>query len=315
MRVLGFLCLLGGAMLSACSNAPEAPVHVGYVEAEWVYVASPQSGWLTARQVSEGDDVEAGRVLFELDKARQQAALAEADGRISQAGAELRDASTGARPAELRVLEAQLAEAEARLAQAISERDRVLPLVENGIEARDRRIEVIAEANSAEAAVAAARENIGVARLAARSGVREAAQAGVATAEAQRVSAEVDLRERTVVARTGGRVEDVFHHPGEFVTAGSPVLALLPDDGLKIKFFVSQGELPQLALGKTVRATADGRAEGVEAVVSFIAGDAEFTPPVIYSRDARAKLVFLVEATLPAGSGLRPGLPVDVEWS
>ena len=50
------------------------------------------------------------------------------------------------------------------------------------------------------------------------------------------------------------------------------------------------------------------------AVISRIASDAEFTPPVIYSADERDKLVFEVEARLPAGSNLRPGLPVDVDW-
>jgi len=59
----------------------------------------------------------------------------------------------------------------------------------------------------------------------------------------------------------------------------------------------------------------DGVAQPVAATISFIAARAEFTPPVIYSREARAKLVFLVEARpSPAdAAALHPGQPVDVE--
>ncbi len=313
MRI--FILSAGLIGLAACSGSPEESTHVGYVEAEWLYIAAPQSGWLVNRPVREGDRVSEGDLLFQLDSDKQLAALAESTGRVAQAGAEARNVETGARPAEIRALEAQLAEAEARLAHAVSERDRILPLVERGIESSNRGVQVSANARMAEAAVRAAKENINVARLAGRPAVKEAAEAGVITAEAQRASAEVALKERTVSSKTSGRIEEVFHHPGEFVIAGRPVLALLPDDGLKIKFFVSQAELPQLAVGKSVHATADGKPDGVDAEISYIAPDAEFTPPVIYSRDSRGKLVFLVEATLPEGSGFHPGLPIDVKWN
>jgi HlyD family secretion protein len=107
-------------------------------------------------------------------------------------------------------------------------------------------------------------------------------------------------------------VEEEFLDVGEYATAGAPVLAILPRDGLKVRFFVPQAELPGLALGHQVSVWADGLEQPVSAPISYIAPDAEFTPPVIYSKEARAKLVFLVEAELPAGTGLPPGLPVEV---
>jgi HlyD family secretion protein len=47
-------------------------------------------------------------------------------------------------------------------------------------------------------------------------------------------------------------------------------------------------------------------------VISYVSPDAEYTPPVIYSREMRAKLVFLIEAKPRQPAGLRPGQPVDV---
>ena len=61
----------------------------------------------------------------------------------------------------------------------------------------------------------------------------------------------------------------------------------------------------------------DGAAQPVAGTVSFISPQAEFTPPVIFSEQARSKLVFLVEIrTAPElAAALHPGQPVDVEFA
>ena len=50
--------------------------------------------------------------------------------------------------------------------------------------------------------------------------------------------------------------------------------------------------------------------------VNFISPQAEYTPPVIYSRDSRAKLVFMVEIVFDpqTAANLHPGQPVDVQF-
>lgn len=313
-RFAGTIAFASLALFSACSDRGDDVGHVGYIEAEWRYIASPESGWIVRLPVREGMQVTPGELLFELDNELQQANLAEATARVAQADAEVRDVSVGARPEEIRRLEAELAQAAARLAQAASERDRILPLVERGIESPSRRDEVEAGYQAALAAKSVARESIEVARLPARSDARDRAAAAARSAEATKVSAEWHLSQRAVIARTAGRIEDLFHYEGEFATAGTPILAILPEDGLKVRFFVSQAELPDFDLGKEVSVRADGLEEPVEGRVTFIASEAEFTPPVVYSNEAREKLVFLIEARVPPKSGLHVGLPVDVDW-
>jgi HlyD family secretion protein len=116
-------------------------------------------------------------------------------------------------------------------------------------------------------------------------------------------------------APADARVHDTLYRPGEWVAAGKPVVVLLPPANLKTRFFVPQAALPQIKPGQTVSVTFDGGPQVYPATINYVSTQAEFTPPVIYSRDNRAKLVFMIEATFsPAdAAGLRPGQPVDVE--
>jgi HlyD family secretion protein len=126
---------LGAVLLlvSACSSEDISDRYVGYVEAKWVYVAAPQSGWLVSANVEEGRTLEAGEVLFQLDTDQQIGQLAEAVARTSQVAAQAKDIGSGARPAEINALLAQQQQAEAGLVLAKSERDRVVPLVATGV--------------------------------------------------------------------------------------------------------------------------------------------------------------------------------------
>jgi HlyD family secretion protein len=107
-------------------------------------------------------------------------------------------------------------------------------------------------------------------------------------------------------------VQQIYFRPGEMVPAGRPVVALLPPANVKLRFFVPEGVLPKVALDETVRVACDGCAADLTARVSFIARTAEFTPPVIYSLEERAKLVFLVEARPQRPEAFRVGQPVSI---
>lgn len=304
------------AIIAACAPADRNGAHVGYVEAEYVYVAAPQAGWLQSVDIREGDIVSDGDLLFALDQDQQRAIYGEAAGRAEQAAAQARDIATGARSDEIARLEAQLEEASARFAQARAEKGRWLPLVREGNASEAKGDQVTADYNAALARVKAAQEAIAVAKLAGRDAAREGAAAASASALAALDQAKWTLDQRRIHAQTGGRVEEIFQRKGEFVRAGTPVAAILPPGNLKIRFFIPQAELAFVTIGDKVEIAPDGAPDGtgarLDAVISHIASEAEFTPPVIYSAGSREKLVFMVEARLTQGDILRPGLPVDV---
>lgn len=312
-RTLMKLGALGAlVLLSACGEG-EHGRYTGYMEAEFVYVAPPEAGWLVAAPVREGDEVAAGAVLFELDKTRQEALVASAEGKANEARAQAADLETGARKEEIDALEAQLSEAKSKLNLAKAERDRWLPLVATDNATKAKGDQVVADYEAAIARVKAAEEEIAVAKLGGRDARRAAAYAAEAAAEGSLAEAEYRLDQRTVTAQVSGRIEEVFHRKGEYVNAGAPVLALLPDQGaMKARFFVPQAELDKFSVGGTVLLHADGLDNPVEADITHIAKEAEFTPPVIYSAKSRDTLVFLIEAKPAEETSLRPGLPVEV---
>ena len=299
--------------LTACSTQDSANTYVGYIEADWVYIAAPKPGWVLKKHVNEGDQVTVGQVLFELDSDQQQAQLARAASQAKQASAQAKDIESGARPSEIALLMAQLRQVQANLAATQSEHDRVIPLLKSGAESALRGDQVIARLAAARAAVGTAQQAVEVANLAGREQTRAAATASSEAAAASVDEAQWWLQQRQVRALVGGRVEEIFHWPGEYVNSNAPLLALLPDDGLKVRFYVPQARLPELQKGHTISVTADGLDMPINARVFHIASSVEFTPPVIYSIESRQKLVFMVEARLPKGANLAAGLPVDVQ--
>jgi HlyD family secretion protein len=161
------------------------------------------------------------------------------------------------------------------------------------------------------------RAQLATAQLAARPDEIRAAQHSVGAAKAALAQAEWKLDQKSVKAPVAGLVQDTYFVRGEWVNANQPVVSLLPPENIKVRFFVEQSRLGAVRVGQKLAVACDGCAALIAAEVSFISPQAEFTPPVIYSRQERAKLVYLIEARpAPADAAkLHPGQPVEVRFA
>lgn len=141
----------------------------------------------------------------------------------------------------------------------------------------------------------------------------EDAEAALRSAQARLNSAKTRLERRTMKSPVAGTVQQVYYREGETVPAGRPVLAVLPPSNLKIRFYAPQAQLPIIKIGDQVAVLCDNCEQGLTARVSFISRTNEFTPPVIYSLEERAKLVYLIEARPEHPDKFRVGQPVSVK--
>jgi HlyD family secretion protein len=308
-RLTALACLLA---LGACSDAPPAGFP-GYVEGEYVRVASPLAGTLMQLSVERGVQVAKDAPLFTLESEQERAARAEAEARVRQTQASLANLEKGRRPPEIAAVRAQLAQAQASLRQSEADLTRTQKLVADKFLPPQKRDEALAARDRDRARVAELTEQVSIANLPARSDEIAAANAEVKAATDALAQAQWRIDQKSQTAPAAGLVTDTLYRPGEWVAAGAPVVSLLPPNNVKIRFYVPETTLATLRLGDVVRVRCDGCGADIAATVRFIAPQAEYTPPVIYSRENRAKLVYLVEARPDAPNpALHPGLPVEV---
>lgn len=307
-----YVFIVGIMLALAGCRAEDAPLS-GYVEGEFVAVAPTTGGLLQDLSVERGQQVTAGAALFALDRAglQSQVALAQAD--VKRAQAELADLTKGDRPEEMNIIIKQKEQAQATLANAKKEYDRIAALNKAAAESAARRDAAQAVLKEAQARVDELDAKIKAADLGARTDRIEAARQGVEIAAQTLVQAEKAFRDAAPIAPADGLVDDTYFRPGEYVAAGQPVVNLLPPENIKVRFFVSQKVAPSIRQGDALSLTCDGCAVPIPAHVTYIASEAEFTPPVIFSVGSRDKLVFLIEAKPDTfNSALHPGLPVDI---
>lgn len=247
VRVAVLVVALAG--LAGCER--ERPDKLqGYIEGEFVYVASPLPGELLNLPAQRGAQVNEGDPLFELEDTSERAA---------------RD------------------QAAAALLLSEKEFERQEQLVRSG---------------------ASASQDLDRTRSA-----RDQDQERLRQAQ-------WNFDQKNQKAPKAGLVFDTLFREGEWVPANRPVVALLPPANVKLRAFVPQERIGAMHPGDRVRVFVDGASGPVEGRVSYISPRAEYTPPVIYSRESRSKLVFMIEATFePAvAAKLHPGQPVDVEF-
>jgi len=319
MRLRTGTTLAGGLALAAIFMTGCAPgssrVFQGYIEGEYVYVASPLGGALTNLAVARGEQVKTGQLLFELERGSEAAALQQAEKNLVQAQSQLDDLNKGKRPTEIASLEAQVERARADLKLAAVEFERREKLGGEDVVSREELDQARAQRDADQAQVDQLTADLETARLGGREDVVHAAEATVQSQQAALDKARWSFDQKQQFAPTNAFVQDTLYRSGEWVAAGNPVVELLPPANIKVRFFVPETALARIHASQAVSVTFDGGRRAYSATINYISKQNEFTPPVLYNRENRAKLVYMIEGKFSAADAadLRPGQPVDVE--
>lgn len=287
----------------------------GYAEGESLLVAAPFAGSLDQLQVSRGQQVAANAPLFVLEQGNEAAQRTEAEARVAAAAARLANLRGGRRSSEVDTVRAQGQQVRASRELSAAQLAQQEKLFKQGFISRARLDEArslyqrdLARVAELDAQTRTATISVG------RADEIAAAERDVEAAKALLAQSDWKLAQKTVVAPAAGVIENTYFSRGEWVPAGQPVLSLLPPDKIKVRFFVPESVLGSIKTGQGVTLACSACGAPIKATIQFVATQPEFTPPIIYSKDSRAKLVYYVEARPPPEQALRlhPGQPVDV---
>ena len=285
----------------------------GNVEIREVQLGFRVGGRIERILVDEGDRVQPGQVLAELNLRPFQDRLAGADARLDAASAGAARDIAGSRPQEVFAAEAGVADAQAALAEARRQFERRKMLAGKGFMSK-------AELQTAEAAVSAAEARIDSARAAlslAREGSRvedkAASNATRAAVLAERQAVQTDIGDAVIRAAEPGQVLTRAREVGAIVQGGQTVLTLALTQPVRVRAYVAEPDLPKIVPGMKVKVKVDGSDKQWDATIGFISSVAEFTPKTVQTEQLRADLVYRVRLTVADPKGeLRQGQPVTV---
>jgi HlyD family secretion protein len=313
-RIPPILALAAVACLTLACSKDKPPVWQGYVEGEFVYVASQLAGRLDELAVNRGDVVLPGDRLFVLEHEFETQGVGRTSAAVTQLQSTVNDLKKGLRPEEIEQILAKLDQAQAQLSLNRLEMQRRERLLSQGAVAQEEYDQARTSFLNSQGALADLRAQLATGKLGSRIDQILAAQDQVRGAQAELAQAQWSLDQKIQSSTVEGLVFDLLHYRGEWVAAGSPVVKLLPPENIKVRFFVPETQLGAVSVGQAVRVACDGCPAPFQGRVSFVFPQAEYTPPVIYSQDFRAKLVFMIEARFPSDQArrLKPGQPVDV---
>ncbi len=308
--ILFITCLL--AFISGCTQKHNEVQ--GYIEGDYTYVAPALSGKLEQLAVTRGDTVKAGQLLFVLDQQPEADQLKQAQKQLQQEQQTLIDIEKGQRPTILAGIVAQRGQAMAQLKLDRKTLNRYRKLFTKGFITKEELDTAQAAYDSDVKQIKEIDANLAEAKLGARENQIKAQAQVVKAAQDQVKQAEWSLQQKTKYAPVSGFVFDTYYRQGEFIPAGQPVLALLAPQNIRLIFYVPETILSQIKLGQKVQIGCDGCKTKTPATIYYISSNAEYTPPVIYSKDTRANLMYRIEAKIAPDVALtfHTGQPVDV---
>lgn len=312
---LFFIFLTTATALSLCSCKRQHNLTLqGYVDGTYTYVSSAVAGTLRERPIAKGDIVKKNQFLFQLDPEPERSQLEVAKQNLVHSQQLLADLQKGGRTTIIDAIAAQRAQASAELNLAKTNLKRYQTLYQSHTIDKATLDSATTTYQTAHEKLKEIEAHLAEAKLGGRENAIAAQKALVASNTATVEQATWALAQKTVYSPSEALVFDTLHEPGEFIPTGNTVAVLLPRYTLKIIFFVPQVMLSRIRIGEKINFSCDGCDATYNAHINFISPDPEYTPPVIFSKETRNKLVYRIEAKIATSAlnKINIGQPVDV---
>ncbi|WP_435927118.1 HlyD family secretion protein [Dryocola sp. BD613] len=308
------LILISALSTGGCDSAATG-LYSGYSQGDFIYISSSDTEKIERLLVKKGERVIAGQALVEMEKFTAANARQRAEKNYQAEKALLANLESGYRPQELDIIRSQLERARSAANRAQRQLERYRKLYATRVVSAAEWENINDEHAQKSAQVKELTYQLQARQLPARQEEINNQASRVAAAKLQWDQAEWNFQQSTLVAPQDAQVYDILYRRGERPLGGKPIISLLPDDNIKIRFFVPESQLGTLRVGMKALLSCDNCSENILAVINYISPKAEYTPPVIYSTRRREKLLFMVEAVpAVAQAGLiKIGQPFNVE--
>lgn len=298
-------------LLSSCDHATHRS-YQGYIEGKNLYLASPFTGKLVEFLVERGQQVKKGQLLFRLDDNPQLLDVKQNQALLIQAQKVLMDLTQPRRQPEINAILAQIGQVDAQLKLASLRVKRNQELVKKSALDQDSLDASVEKYNELSYLKTQVEENLKLSKEGSRSNQIKAQKALVFSLLTKVNKSKWELSQKSIYAPSDGVIFDTYFLKGELVPETHPIASLLEPNNIKVEFFVPAMELESIHLNQMVAVECDGCTEKYQARISYISPEAEYMPPLVYSRDNNTKLVFRVKAALTNPQQLKPGQPVTV---
>jgi HlyD family secretion protein len=301
--------LLGGAALAGCADKGPTPI-VGALEWDRIAVTAELAEPVLSWAVAEGDRVEAGAVVLELDARRQDARIAEAKSQVAMTEAQLAELTHGARVETIDAARANLARARAAQEDADSEYTRVAELRKRELVAQSTVDQALAARNQRRAETSGAEAELRELTQGTRPEQIEQAAAAVGAARAALDTLKLTRERLTVRAPRAGRIDALPFRAGDQPPLGAELVSMLVGDRPYARVFVPAPQRAQLKIGARFEVHVEGVATPFAATLRSIRSEPSFTPYYALAGDDASRLVYPAELLLDGGEDLPAGLPV-----
>ncbi len=331
--VLSMVAVVGGAWLWIGRGVPPSKVlelirsHLkgdvstlatlelqGNVEVREVRIGFQVAGRILKLLVDEGNTVEPGQVLAELESGYFEDAVKQAEAALEARKAELLRLKNGSRPEEIAQARATTLARRVAFLNAQTEFTRIQKLVGSGAVSRQKFDNAKAVLDEAEAQLRAAEAYQKLVELGPREEDIARARALVQQAQAKLAEARRRLRDCRLLSPVSGIIQTRVHEPGDYVNIGEPVFIITLTNPVWVRAYVNELQLGRIRPGMTAMVRTDTYPDRLyQGRIGFISPVAEFTPKTVETREIRTDLVYRIRVIVEDTKGeLRQGMPVTV---
>lgn len=292
MKKINMFLLIAAASLAlaACRNELEFDA-CGQIEAEQVTLSAESNGRVLSLDVTEGDYLEAGKMVGAIDSLQIYLQIQELKQRMAGANTRLID------------IPRQQAPQLSQLESLENDYKRFSALLEQNAATQKQVDDIKTQITVLKAQMAAQKQTW--------ERNNSSVKSEIATYEIQLSQRQDQLRKCRIVPPVNGTVLTTYVREGESVTVGKPLFKLADMSKTYVRAYFTTSQLANLHLGDRLIVIADdgsAKPQEYEGKLIWISSQSEFTPKNIQTRDERADLVYAVKIALPSDSNLRLGM-------